>query len=233
MKSKTVRPLSPPFCRARGPRGVTSSLIILLVAVSLLAGCAARAPRSAPAAPELELSEAAGRLIVAQWQKQLGNYIAQEGNGDLTVLGQLPALRSPGLRPARITFSAIDIEALVSERDGFDVQGQLLGKQETTFGTWYVFIVGIVERGDYRPTTIADIRVAAMSARESAMVWETGESDVQELRRYRRAADAALPLRFPADTDRFTMSSCAPGICVTELGSGARWSLNFRAASSP
>jgi hypothetical protein len=212
---------------------MTSSLIILLVLVSLLAGCAARAPRSAPVAPELELSEAAGKLIVAQWQKQLGNYIAQEGNGDLTVLGQLPALRSPGLRPARITFGAIDIEASVPERDGFDVQGQLLGKQETTFGAWYVFIVGIVERGEYRPTTIADIRVAAMSGRESAMVWETGASDVQELRRYRHAANAALPLRFPADTDRFTMSSCAPGICVIEHGSGARWSLYFRTASSP
>jgi len=202
--------------------------ITLVLLVSLLIGCAARGPRPTTAVPEYELTDADGRRLVNVWQQRLSEYITRFGSGDPAVLSRLPALRSTGtLRPARITFGVIDVEAQVQERDGFDVQGLLLGKQAHTTGNRYVFVVGVIERRGYRPASIADVRLAAMSISNGALVWETGVSDAQALAHYRRAVDADAPLRFPSDKDQFGMVSCPAGICVEEPVSGARWTLQF------
>lgn len=229
MERASIAPEPPELAFPRLPvrRMVTvrQAIGMTLLLVSLLTGCAVRAPRSMSVVPESDLTAADGRLLVTAWQQRLSDYVGRFGSGDPAVLSSLPALRSTGtLRPARITFGSIGIE-----RDGFDVQGLLLGKHVNTTGTWYVFVVGVIERRGYRPASIADVRLAAMSVRDGALVWETGASDVQSLAHYRRAADAGATLRFPADKDLFGMVSCPASVCAEEAGSGARWTLQFSA----
>jgi hypothetical protein len=152
------------------------------------------------------------------------------------VLSQLPALRTPAVaRPGQIVFAANDIDAHVPERDGYDVFGLLLGKQNTTAGPRYVFIVGALQRQQYWPVAVADVRVAAMSVKAGIATWETGSADVEALLRYRKSADSSTALRFPAERDQFRLIGCDPGVCVEELRSGARWALygNTPTATAP
>jgi len=201
---------------------VVGTLILML----LLQACATRAPRPAPAAVEPELGEARARQIVAVWQQQLADYIDQAGGGDPSVLAQLPSQRATGtLRPARIVFGALDIDASVVERDGFDVQGLLLAPRPGAGADPYVFIVGIVQRAGYRPVALVDVRLVAMAARDGRLEWTMGDGDPQALIRYHARLDPTAPLRFPADKDRFELLPCAPGLCVEEQLSKARWSI--------
>lgn len=173
-----------------------------------------------------ELAPAAVHTLIAEWQGRLGQFIADYGGGDPAVLSQLPALRSSAvLRPGQIVFAATDLETSVAERDGYDVFGLLVGKQQGANGPGYVFIVGVVERRDYRPVALVDVRVATMSIRGTVPAWETGSGDTRALARYRSAADASAALRFPADPDQFELISCAPADCVRERRSGALWML--------
>jgi len=142
------------------------------------------------------------------------------------VLSQMPGLRSSAvLRPGQIVFAATDVESFVAERDGYDVFGLLLGKHDSAAGPRYVFVVGTIERGNYRSIAVADLRVAAMSVRNGVATWQTGSSDDASLARYRKGADPSAAVRFPADQDQFHMSPCPQGICVEERVSGARWTL--------
>jgi hypothetical protein len=89
----------------------------------------------------------------------------------------------------------------------------------------YVFVVGTVERSDFRPVAVVDIRIAAMSVRDGTLAWEVGNGDSASLARYREAADPNVAARFPADRDRFRLFDCPAAICVEETFSGARWVL--------
>jgi hypothetical protein len=219
-----------------GLRRVAASLYpyasAALVAVAALSGCALHAP-SQPGvqARTPPVNETAGRTLVEDWQRRLAQYVDKQGRGDPAVLAQLPAVRSPAVqRPGQIVFGASDIAASAKERDGYDVFGLLVGRRNSTQGPWYVFIVGALERRDYRPVAIADVRVTAMSVKNGGVVWETGFSDSAALERYRKSADPSTALRFPADHDRFGLVDCAPGVCVEEARSGARWALYFSPA---
>jgi len=168
---------------------------------------------------------------VEEWQLRLAQYIDKQGHGDPAVLAQLPAVRSPAVqRPGQIVFGVTDIAASAKERDGYDVFGLLLGRRNSTQGPWYIFVVGALERRDYRSVSIADVRMAALSIRSGTVVWETGFSDTAAIERYRKSADPSTALHFPAEYDRFTLVDCAPGVCVEETRSGARWALYFSPA---
>ena len=204
-------------------RGIALSLVL----GSLLAGCATRVHRPV-AAPERDFQGPALSTPIAQWQQRLGEHVTGNGGGDPAVLAQLPVLRSPiTLRPGRIVFAATDVDAVVAERDGYDVFGLLVDKRPDPSGSWYIFIVGTIERRDYRPAAVSDVRVAAMSVRGGVVVWDTGPMDPQALARYRQHANASSPLRFPADHDEFRAFPCDVRICVEESGSGARWSIDL------
>jgi len=197
-------------------------LAALYLATLLFGACAARAPRTeAATAPPLADSHA--RQLVATWQRQLADYIGSAGHGDPAVLARLPAQRATGtLRPARISFGALDLDARVAEADGFDVQGLLLAAPGTQ---GYVFMVGIVQRQGYRPLALVDLRPVTMRLQAGRIDWTVSDSDAQALARYRAAIDPTVPLRFPADEDDFELLPCAPLLCVAESHSLARWTV--------
>jgi len=213
----------------------TLALGLMLLLASILAGCAAPARR--PTAARVNGSQmSTGSPQFVEWQQDLGEYLMRAGAFDPAVLSQLPLLRSPAtLRPGRIIFAATDIDAVVPERDGYDVFGLLVDKRPDPAGAWYIFIIGTIERRDFRPAVVTDVRAAAMAFRSGHVVWETGPDDPPALARYRQRADAAAVLRFPTDHDEFRILPCDAGICVEETGSGARWSIGLaaRAAATP
>jgi hypothetical protein len=219
--------------------GLSRALALLgcgasVVLAGLLSGCATPVHRPGAAAREQDFRGAAGWTPIAEWQRQLGDHVAHAGGGDPAVLSRLPILRSPAaLRPGLIVFAAVDIDAVVSERDGYDVFGLLVGKRPDPAGPWYIFIVGTIERRDYRPAAVEDVRIAAMTVRGGRVVWETGPSEAQALARYKERADAATVLRFPGNQDNFVVVPCNRGICVEERGSGARWSIDLDARPTP
>ena len=139
------------------------------------------------------------------------------------MLARLPAQRATGtLRPALITFGVLDLDARLAEADGFDVQGLLLA---TPHAQDYVFMVGIVQRQDYRPHALVDLRAVTLQLHGGQLRWAVGDSDAQALARYRAAIDPTVPLRFPADKDDFELAPCAAGLCVAERLTQARWSV--------
>jgi hypothetical protein len=207
-------------------RHATPRPLAALLLALLLSGCATYAPRPAAPVSASYLPDATAMSVVTEWQRRLGQHVAQAGSGDPSVLSQMPGLRSSAvLRPGQIVFAATDVESFVAERDGYDVFGLLLGKHVGANGPRYVFVVGAVERRNYRSVAVADLRVAAMSVRNGVVTWQTGSSDDASLARYRNSADPSAAVRFPADQDQFRMGACPQGVCVEERVSGARWTL--------
>jgi len=198
-------------------------LTVLCLSALLLCACATRAPRPEPAMAAPALPDAQARQLVHAWQRQLADYIATVGDGDPAVLARLPAQRATGtLRPARIGFGVLDLDTRLAEADGFDVQGLLLA---TPHADGYVFMVGIVQRQGYRPQALVDLRPVAMQPQGGQIRWTVGDGDAQALARYRAAIDPTVPLRFPADQDHFELLPCAPGLCVAERLTQARWTV--------
>jgi hypothetical protein len=198
---------------------------LLLAAV---AGCAARAPHpdAAEARAPANLPERIVKQLVTVWEGQLGRYIREEGAGDPAVLAQARPLHSRDvLRPARITFDALDVDAEVPSRDGWDVQGLLIGKQSTGTRSWYVFLVGIVSRAGYRPVVIQDIRLVALSARSGRLSWVMSQPDRNAVQRYWETFHGAPVVRFPGEADEFIMKLDEDRAWVLEVRSGASWSL--------
>ena len=204
--------------------GRAMRLLPLLFVV--LAGCASRSqtPDVAAAVPE----DTAAQLVSA-WQGEVCRYIDREGDGDPAVLSETKALRSrDALRPARITFGVLDVNAGVAGRDGWDVQGVLVGRQTSGAVDRYVFLVGIVARSGYLPAGIQDIRLIGLSAQGGRLSWETSPADATTLQRYRETFRGAGAIRFPADTDNFRMTDATDRVSVREIRSGAEWSLQVR-----
>ena len=204
----------------------TDRLILLLVIV--LAACSPRAVHERAPEPHVELAEPKARQLISLWQEQVRQYIDRQGNGDPAVLAQTRALHSRDiLRPGRITFGVLDNDAAPPGRNGWDVQGVLVGKLGSSAYTWYVFVVGIVRREDYRPMEVQDIRIATLRTVAHQLHWEVSAANPGALRRYRDAVAAADPVQFPADTDRFDMSASDDLVRVVETQSGAEWSLDL------
>ena len=198
----------------------------MLLLAGLLGSCAMYSPPPVARPASSELAYATSSMAVAAWQARLVQHIEDTGGGDPAVLAQLPTLRSPAVaRPSQIVFATTDVDALVPERDGFDVFGQLVGKHSDATVARYVFVVGVVERRDYWPVAVGDVRVAALAFKDGVATWETGPADAAALMRYRNGSDPSAIVRFPSVQDRFRLVDCDPGVCVEETRSNARWAL--------
>lgn len=211
--------MKPPRRRA----ALDTCLCMYLCLSLLLAGCATRAPRPQAASDEPTLEPAHTRQLIAAWQRALADYIDSAGHGDPAVLARLPGMRASGsLRPLRIGFGVLDLDASLAEADGFDVQGLLL---DAPHAAGQVFMVGIVQRQGYRPVALAELRPVAMRLHDGRIDWQVGDSDAHALARYRAGIDRSAPLRFPADQDDFELVRCGAQHCVAERHTQARWTL--------
>jgi len=196
-----------------------------VVLLGALAACTTRAPHHDFAAAPEPLPEPTVMRLLSVWQRQLSEYITHEGLIDPGMLSQTRALRSRDtLRPARILFGVLDVEASNPGRDGWDVQGLLVSKHVSSAQSWYVFVVGLVKRAGYRPSSIQDIRLAAFAVQGGKLGWAVSGSDPPAVQRYRDTFGAA-PIRFPGDSDRFRLTASGASVSVSEARSGARWSL--------
>lgn len=193
-----------------------------------LAGCATRTqtpPVAVPVVPEGTVAQ-----LVSAWQDEVCRYVDREGDGDPAVLSETKALRSrDALRPARITFGLLDVDAGVAAGDGWDVQGVLVGRQASGAADRYVFLVGIVARSGRVPVGVQDIRLVGLSAQGGRLSWETGPMDATAVERYREAFRGSGAIRFPGDADDFRMAVAADRVSVREVRSGAEWGLPVRA----
>jgi len=203
---------------------------LLLVLLIVLSGCATRSSQTEmPSSPD-GLAESHALRLISVWEERLCRYIAQEGNGDEEVLATLRRMHSRNvLRPARITFGVLDVDAAPPERHGWDVRGVLVGMERRSVSVRYVFVVGIVGYTGYLPTKIQDIRVVVMSSRAGTLVSETGAADPVALARYRATFGGRGASRFPADDDNFRMVASRDRLAVHEVRSGAEWPLVIRA----
>lgn len=211
---------------SHGPGVLCAALLASVLLAALLGGCAYSKRGDTAASTATELSEAEARSVVAQWQASVSRYVTADVHGGAAALARLPVLRSPAVpRPGRIVFSALDVAATAIERDGHDVSGLLLGKPPGATGATYVFIVGTVERSEFRPVAVVDVRIAVMSISNGTVDWKLGDGSRASMALYRAAADPAAAPRFPADRDRFRLLDCPAAVCVEETVSGARWVL--------
>lgn len=200
----------------------------VLVLLGVLAGCAVRAPHRDVMEPQVIPAERTVKRLVSVWETELMRFVNQEGDGDPAVLSQTRVLHARDvLRPARITFDVLDVDAQVPSRDGWDVEGVLIGKHSSGTRNWYVFLVGIVARNGYRPASIQDIRIVGLAAEKGDLTWATTPSDREAVERYRETFRDSPMVRFPADTDRFVMNVSEDRTSVQELRSGAEWSLQL------
>jgi hypothetical protein len=201
----------------------------VVLVLGFVAGCAARSPHTRVLSPGPDPTERTVRRLISAWQQRLTEYLDRDGTLDLARMSQLPVLRSrDGLRPARITFAALDLEANVPGRDGWDVTGVLVGTYAIGTHDWYVFVVGMVVRTGYRPVYISDIRVTAMSAQAGEVHWTSGPPPSPEaVQRYRDTFRDLLPVQYPADTDAYRLTSAQEHALVTETQSGAAWAIEF------
>lgn len=198
----------------------------LLVACAVaLAGCASPPKPAAPTAPVAQLPESTAVRLVARWQEALCRFVVQKGDGDPAVVAEASAMRpADELRPTRVRFGVLDVEADMPGRNGWDVQAVLVGREAGSF----VFLVGIIGRYGYVPTGIQDLRLVGLSAQDGRLRWDVGDAGAAAVQRYRETF-RPFAAQFPADTDRFTMQAAGPRVTVREQRSGAEWSLQLSA----
>ena len=202
---------------------------LMLALLVLIAGCAPRSSQTVvtPADAVRALDETTARRLLAVWQTRLCRTIADAGGGDDAVLSELRALRANNvLRPARIRFGVLDVEAGGAR---WDVQGVLVGRRDNGPFLRHVFVVGIVGHREYLAAEVRDLRVVVLSPVAGALVWETSAADAAALERYRQTYGAAAASSFPAHDDDFRLQGAHTRVAVRETRSGADWALELRA----
>jgi len=207
-------------------RCLANGFVLLLLVV--LAACSTRASHPSGADPPADLAENSVRRLISVWHEQMRQYIEREGGGDPAVLSHTTTLHSRDvLRPGHITFGVLDLDTDLPGRNGWDVQGVLIGKCTAGAHAWYIFMVGIVRRDDYRPWELQDIRMVAFAPLGPKASWEISTADPGAVQRYRDTFPGPGSVRFPSDADRFSMTVSEDRISVHEVQSGADWTLEL------
>ncbi len=208
-------------------------VLLWITLLAVITACSSQAPQFDDAA-SLELIDPVTAEEIEQslsvWRNSLVDYLKQPGESWSSRLAGLRDLRGTHvLRPERITFSALAQGNDIRDPDTWDIQGLFLGRKTLGYQHWYVFIVGVIEREDYRPVAIRDIRLMALTRSYPRGSWAQGAADAESLDRYGRAYRHQSPVHFPADDDRYQVDLVEERVRVRENGSGAEWTLDLKA----
>lgn len=204
-------------------------VLLWIVVVLALAGCATRSSRSVDRTSPAALGEAPLASLIAEWQARLCRRIAASGGDAGAALSELRGLRARTvLRPARVQFNVLDLD-VEGERRRWDVQGVLVGLDRRGVFVRYVFMFGVIGHADSLSSELHDLRVVSLAPLGNMLAWETSAADANAVRRYRDSFGEAGTLRFAADDDDFTMRATRDRLAVREMRSGAEWSLALRA----
>ena len=156
------------------------------------------------------------------WRAGVEDYVKNHGGGDPAVLRELS-----------VDASHAGYRQIGTDRpsESTDAVGVLVGNATVADRPWIVFLVGLVEKQKVR-----DIRVAALSVRDSQYTWRMGKKDDKALKAYadynrglahrrfpERKKEPAEYLTFPREEDRFEMSQQGESIGVTHAPSAAKW----------
>jgi len=156
---------------------------------------------------------------VELWQQRVTQYVADEGNGDIT------SLRNTEPGAARPVFGVTS--------GSVEVQGLLLGFSTTDQQSWWTYIVGVM-----KDDNVTDLRLIAVSDAGSDLVFSQSAEDGAATERYRDSrlkqwtANRLDPSEgdgfvcsFPGPNDSFTLDAAGNTATVTERQSGARWTV--------
>lgn len=172
------------------------------------------------------------------WEQSVETYVMEQASGDVT------ALRATGDGQGRPHFGLIGadhggIPLIAPVRT--DINAVLLAHREIAGSPWFVFLAGEVKYDnsfDVIPLDdpeLVEVHLAAVRRNERGLVWIVGASNPAAVARYR---SAQLPApnhgegrsTFPTDADQFEVSIDSTTIIVTDVRSGARWSVDLSPA---
>ena len=181
-------------------------LALTFIAIAMIGGCSSQPTMSS-------------------WQKSVTKYVNDQGRDDPMILRDMtvPEDGRPG-------FSVIGHH---DTRESVDVNGVLLGHEKVGDRTWFVYLVGQVEK-----ERVTDIRLAALSMRGGKSTWKRGKGSKQSFDAYRAFGEKqakerfpdrkSLPPRyagFPRPDDVFKLTNENGKLTATHEATGARWEL--------
>lgn len=192
------------------------------------------------------LTSCSQKATIPQWQSAVAGYSSGHASNDLNFLRDLDdrsflaAARShaessistvvAGRRPQ---FSIIGGK---SPDSATDVVGVLLGRRVVDDQMCYVFLIGVNEQ-----RVVNDVRIALLTDDEERPRWRLSSEQPDQMNAYvnsrqqswkslhpQRSEQPIDALQFPGEADVFRLSIGVEGVVVTEVGSGAEWTLETR-----
>jgi len=152
------------------------------------------------------------------------HYLWDQGNGDATVLRDLP---TPG------TWKGFSIFSENDPASSTDVNGVLLAHRSIGSKTYFVYLVGLVQKQQ-----VQDIRLALLNCSEDRCEWRSSRRNNDSLRAYADFKTAEwkkmFPGRaegpwnysgFPGEGDLFKIAVAGNRVTATHEASGAQWTL--------
>jgi hypothetical protein len=164
------------------------------------------------------------------WQTQMQTYVRDQGNGDMN------ALRDVEIMPGQPGFRVFSNDRPEQSKD---IAGVLVGVLPRGSETWYVYVVGNLDREQ-----VTSIHLAAVRSNSDQFQWVIGEDSQAGTTAYRAQREKAWrahqgdrePPRsafgFPNPEDQFSMLTTGDTITVRDATSGAAWTLTI-AATTP
>ncbi len=187
-----------------------SSALLILAGALLCVGCGATSRN----------------VTLPVWQKNIEQYVQQQGNGDPAVL------RDVTLPDSRRGYAVIGSDR---PEQSSDANGVLLGYRQINGHDWFIYLVGML-----RQQNVQEIRLVALSADGGKFHWELEDKNSEATQRYaeyndrlwrqrfpQRAAAPPQYLGFPRPDDQFEMTISNGQITVVHPPSGARWLLTI------
>ena len=170
------------------------------------------------------MSGCSSSVSIDEWQNNFEAYLANHESGDPSFL------RDPTGSSRHARFAVL---GGLSPDKSTDVSGAVVGRPTVQGRPWLVFIVASVNERN-----VQDIRVAMASDDGGAREWTWSEENPASLATYKgyhasrwkrfdpvREQPPITPGLFPPDEDLYRFEIAGNTAWVTELNSGARWTI--------